>query len=43
MLIKDSNPNDFIKMELLNRKFNAEATIKKGLEIVFITLLNKGK
>ena len=42
-LIKDSNTNDFIKMELLNRNFNADATIKKGLELAFITLLIEGK
>ena len=28
-LLKDSNTNDFIKMELLNRNFNADTTIKK--------------
>lgn len=42
-LIKDSNSNDFIKIEALNRNFNADATIRKNQELAFITLLNEGK
>ena len=40
-LIKDSNSNDFIKIELLNRNFTANAAIRKNRELAFITLLNK--
>ena len=43
MLVKDSNTNDFIKMELHDRIFNADVSIKKGQELAFITLLNAGK
>ena len=43
MLVKDSNANDFIKMELHDRIFNADVSIKKGQELAFITLLNAGK
>ena len=43
MLVKDSNTNDFIKMELHDRIFNADVRIKNGQELAFITLLNAGK
>ena len=43
MLVKDSNTNDFIKMELHDRIFNADVSIKNGQELAFITLLNAGK
>ena len=43
MLVKDSNTNDFIKMELHNRNFNADVSIRKGQELAFIILLNAGK
>ena len=43
MLVKDSNTKDFIKMELHDRIFNADVSIKNGQELAFITLLNAGK
>ena len=42
-LIRDSNTNDFVKMELLNRNFNAKVTIQRNQELAFMTLLYEGK
>ena len=42
-LIRDSNTNDFVKMELLNRNFNAKVSIGKNQELAFMTLLNERK
>ena len=42
-LIRDSNTNDLVEMELLNRNFNAKVTIAKNQDLAFVTLINKGK